>query len=115
MRRLSGAALLLLFLACGYEDPEVKLDEYRRKLDKHVGHASDAEFVHSWGPPDKRDAIAGSEFWTYYFDHGTRTTAFAQQLGSGAVANGSSVNQYDKVVLEFQGGVFKGWRAKVQR
>jgi hypothetical protein len=68
------------------------------------------DIAHDLGPPDKRDTIGRSEFWTYYYDHGTTHRIVATDDG---FARGRSVHHYDKVVLEFIRGILVVWQAEI--
>jgi len=64
------------------------------------------DVAHDLGPPDKRDQVGRSEYWTYYHDHGTEHRIVA--------GHGSSTNHYDKITLEFVRGVLVAWQADVR-
>lgn len=109
--------MLWFFLSgCAQMAANSRLGEIRKELDPKVGTATDEQMAHEWGPPDKRETIGASEYWTYAHSYGARSTTTAYATGNGtAMANGQTIDRFDRVVLEFKDGVLVDWRANVQR
>lgn len=68
----------------------------------------------AWGPPDKRDTIGASEFWTYFESLGGRAKGVVVTNGGQAVYSGTVSDRYEKVIFEFRDGIFVHWRADIR-
>jgi hypothetical protein len=107
-------ALLLLLSGCAAIAADSRRSELHRELDPLKGRLTPERCAQQWGPPDKRDAIGESEYWTYVREYGARHHVI-QNSYTGQVYGGRSTSRYDKIVLEFRDGFLFNWRADVQR
>lgn len=109
---LLGALSLAAVLGCATLAEGDRINELHAKLDPGVGKATKEEIAHAWGPPDSRDVIGRSEYWTYRMDYGHRHRLI--DTGDGVVV-GRSVHKEDRIVMEFVRGILVTWRADVRR
>jgi len=108
---LATAVALIVSSGCAARAANQRVEEYRAALDPVVGSATTTMFLDRWGPPQARETIEGRLIWTYNRAYGSRV--WAAPIGRTVVAQ--SVESFDRVVLQFQGGVLVNWQAYVQR
>jgi hypothetical protein len=94
-----------------------RLDELRSELNPRVGRSTPEEIAHMWGPPDQRDTIGTSEYWTYQRSYGSRMAGAAvyNPYSHTSTFYGHARERSDRIVLEFQDGRLLSWRADVRR
>lgn len=106
------AGVLFVAIGCAAMATNDRLVELHKQLDPGIGKATQEEIAHVWGPPDGRDTIGRSEYWTYRLDYGTRSKAV--DTGDGFIV-ATSVHKEDRIVFEFIRGILVTWRADVKR
>lgn len=96
--------------SCGGIIAEDQHAAWGKILDPQIGIGTAEGFARSWGPPEKRDLIGASEYWTYFFDHGSTTKTVCFGYG---ICKGKLNHKYEKALLEFQNGKLNSWRLEV--
>lgn len=102
---------------CGHADYQEILAAYGSHLDPAVAEgAGEQAVVRGWGLPDQKETIGDAEFWVYF--RNVRGVAnghgYTDALGITRVS-AESAKQYDKIVMEFHGGILVGWHGEIRR
>ncbi|MHB8844278.1 MAG: hypothetical protein ACYC7L_05955 [Nitrospirota bacterium] len=108
--------LLLLVYGCAAMEAQKRLREYEGIFEPMVGKARQADIVHKFGEPLRRDRIGSTELWYYHIPYRDPKGAQGSKGLEGGYAVGSESELFDDITVEFDAkGNLKSWRGYIQR